>query len=502
MSLSAERRRLLLRADADASQGAGHAMRCLALGEAWCAAGGDAVLATRAPAPAVAGAYRRAGIAVHELESSGADGLAALSAEVRPEWAVVDGYRFGEQDYRAARAGGARLLAIEDHPGTAPAHADLILNTTGSADAAAYRDPDALDRTMLGLRYGLLRESFREYETWQRQVRDDAKRVLVSFGGAVSESAARVVFDALARVRTPGLVLDALSGVFPGQNDTLRVAGDRAGVALEISGGTDVAHRMAEADLALTAAGSSVFEIAYMQLPAVVFSVAPNQRPVARMFADAGSVLDHGDAASLDASSLAREVERLLSDPLARRQLAAAGRTAADGFGQRRVVMRMAGHPLWLRRATGDDSRWFWEWRNDVSTREHSFTQQEIAWADHERWFTHQLADRNTLMLVGVNAADEPIGQIRFDGVAEGGAVVNVSLAPSQRGAGHGSWLIALGCEWLFRTTRAASAIARVKTTNPASISAFERAGFTQREQRDGELEFSRERETRTAGMR
>jgi len=191
----------------------------------------------------------------------------------------------------------------------------------------------------------------------------------------------------------------------------------------------------------------------------------------------------------------------LLGDVSTRRELAAAGRSAADGFGQRRVVMRMAGHPLWLRRATGADSRRFWEWRNDVATREQSFTQQEIPWADHDRWFTHKLADPDTLMLVGVNAVDEPIGQIRFDGVTQRAPVVNVALAPNHRGAGHGSWLIALGCQWLFRSTRAASAIARIKTTNPASIRAFERAGFTQLEQRDGELVFSFRREVRKAGM-
>src|SRR5438128_1660166 len=88
--------RLLIRADASATHGLGHAMRMIALAEAWVADGGTVSLlgeTTRL----VRERATATGIALEPFEG-GDEGarVTRLAVErLRPQWVVADGYRFG-----------------------------------------------------------------------------------------------------------------------------------------------------------------------------------------------------------------------------------------------------------------------------------------------------------------------------------------------------------------------------------------------------------------------
>jgi spore coat polysaccharide biosynthesis predicted glycosyltransferase SpsG len=62
---------------------------------------------------------------------------------------------------------------------------------------------------------------------------------------------------------------------------------------------------MAWADVAVTAAGSTCWELCYAGLPALVTVLADNQRGVAAALADAGAVRSLGAAGDVTAAALA-----------------------------------------------------------------------------------------------------------------------------------------------------------------------------------------------------
>src|SRR5215211_6709934 len=140
---------MLVRADASAAIGMGHAMRCLALAQALGDEQGRRTVFLMADPPG-AFAERAApdGIPVAALEAApggeeDAAATLALAAQHGAEWVVVDGYHFDGGYQRALVAGGARVLAFDDHGHAGTYHADLVLNQNLGAGPEPYARRDA-----------------------------------------------------------------------------------------------------------------------------------------------------------------------------------------------------------------------------------------------------------------------------------------------------------------------------------------------------------------------
>lgn len=132
---------------------------------------------------------------------------------------------------------------------------------------------------------------------------------------------------------------------------------------------------------------------------------------------------------------------------------------------------------LTLRRWGASDCRRIWEWANDATVRAVSFSQEEIPWEDHQRWFAARLQDADTIGYVVLDG-ERPVGQVRFDLGQDDTAVISVSIDASQRGRGLGHRAIALGCRALHESHPQLEVLAYILPDNRASLEAFSAAGF------------------------
>src|SRR5262249_48035139 len=145
-----------IRADANATIGAGHAMRSLALAQAWRRRGGDVTWFTVTPPPLVRAAVEQAGVSIEPS----ADADRAWSRLVRwieshdGAWVAFDNYDLDLRAQRAAVAAGARLLVVDDCAFGAEFDCDILLNQSIGADSMTYRTAPRT-RCLLGPRYAL-----------------------------------------------------------------------------------------------------------------------------------------------------------------------------------------------------------------------------------------------------------------------------------------------------------------------------------------------------------
>ena len=133
-----------------------------------------------------------------------------------------------------------------------------------------------------------------------------------------------------------------------------------------------------------------------------------------------------------------------------------------------------------LRRATRDDSRRVWEWRNDPVARRASLTSAEIAYEEHARWFFQKLRDPKVRLFIATDHHGKGLGYVRFE-LSGQEAEMSVGIDPQRRGQGVGTAAITRGSEQLLATEPIQRIVARVRRDNPASIAVFERAGFVRR---------------------
>jgi len=226
---------------------------------------------------------------------------------------------------------------------------------------------------------------------------------------------------------------------------------------------TNMPELMANADIAVTACGTTSWELAFMGLPSVGLVLADNQMGVAAALVRENLIRYPGRA---DTAQIAAAVDSLRTDPDSRLQMSRRGRDVVDGMGVERVATALHAPFLVLRRACEADCRLVWEWANEPKARMASFSSDPIPWDDHKRWYEARLNDPDCFFYIASSREGELLGQIRFDlSVSEG--VVSVSVAPAARGKGHGAALIAI-------------IHAYIKPGNLASCRAFESADFTQ----------------------
>jgi UDP-2,4-diacetamido-2,4,6-trideoxy-beta-L-altropyranose hydrolase len=474
---------LLIRADASIAMGTGHAMRCLALAQAWQDVGGRVVFAMAEATSAIHARLVAERCEVVSISSAAgtpedASQTIAIGNEQKAEWIVVDGYHFTAEYQRALKAAGFKILFLDDYGHSQHYSADVVLNQNVCARVERYADREAQTRLLLGPRYCLLRREFGAWRNWKREVSPVCHHVLVMMGGSDPENLTARVIQALALARLEGVQTTVVVGGsnphFAMLQNLATQSGQKITLRRDVS---NIAEPMAAADVAISAAGSTCWELCLLGLPALLVDVADNQSELARELDRRGCAVHVGDRA-VSVEKIAEQLKRLVGSQELRQSLSQRSHELVDGDGAKRVVSVLRGTDgVRLRRARADDIRLLWEWANDPEVRAASFSSSPIPWETHVAWFAEKVGRNRSLLFIAENDAGIAFGQIRFD-LKGGEAELNLSLAKEKRGLGLAVPLIEAGVRELLAGTDCERVHAFVKPQNAASARAFEKAGF------------------------
>jgi UDP-2,4-diacetamido-2,4,6-trideoxy-beta-L-altropyranose hydrolase len=342
---------LLIRADAGAEMGAGHVMRCIALAQAWQKAGGRTVFAL-ATGTELEGRIRSQGAEVVKIKArsasdADADETAKLCSRLHADWLVIDGYHFSDAYRRSMRALPLRLLLMSDgvEGDESQAHAwkcDIALNPDPDVVAQALSRPNDNVVCLHGSRYALLRREFLDFRGAPRRIPDNARRVLVTLGGGDNHNVTHQVLDALTDLNHLDLELTLVVGASYQYSQPLQAAVDSSRQTAKLLRNADnMPELMAQADLAITAGGGTCYELAFMQVPMFLITMAKNHERAAGAFASAGAAFHAGWFSSLSRESLAASLCGVIGDGELRTKLITQAGRMVDGKGAERVVEAM-----------------------------------------------------------------------------------------------------------------------------------------------------------------
>lgn len=261
--------------DLGARTGAGHFVRCLALGSALHSQGMQVTMASD---------FSDVDWAEPEARAAGLATISAASPAVVPtlatDWhvTVVDSYIATASDFADMPT---PLVAIDDEA-LRPLPAQLIINQNLSAAELDYSPWWAGSTTphpivLRGPRFALLRDQFREHRPAQFRPRgwEGQPRVLVLLGGTDAHG---LIVPLATRVLAELPPVDLTAIAPEGAIDQLRGIAVPAGSTLTASGPvTDIAALMDRADLVVSAAGTTVWELCCLGVPMALITVAANQ---------------------------------------------------------------------------------------------------------------------------------------------------------------------------------------------------------------------------------
>ncbi len=338
---------LLIRADASPDIGTGHVMRCLAIAQAWQDRGGRAIFFMAKSTPAINERLSGEGceIVANAAEIGGATD-ARITVEtcrkLASDWLILDGYCFDSQYEARVCEAGPKVLYVEDW-GMDRTDANIVLNPNLTARESQYTHRPGSVR-LLGTRYALLRREFRNWTNWHREIPASARKVLVTLGGSTPEHVAVRILEALTMLKNEIEQVFFVMGASSREHSSLARAAAPLDKRVTFQrAATDMATLMAQADIAIAAAGSTCWEMCFMGLPSLIMDVADNQTAEAMELDRQGCAKYLGNANTFRAETLASELSTMLGSEKMRSQMSSRCRSLVDGRGAERVVSAMLG---------------------------------------------------------------------------------------------------------------------------------------------------------------
>lgn len=334
---------VVLRCDASASIGIGHAIRCYALAQAFRDAGFTPVFLM-----ATGEEILRAQMREDVFETIGLDAVTGSpedSAQTRhylehraARFLVLDGYDFGLEYQRSVRDGHWAMLVFDDEANR-PICADFVLNQNLLASEAMYAGlTDAY--LLLGTRYAALRRQFQDRRRTPAAVHDpNLINVLISIGGSDPHDYAAELVDTLEGVD----VLDLRVLLGPAYRGKLANCEDhQTGSRLTyVRNVSQMADQIRWADVAVIGAGSTTWEVCCLGVPAVLVVSADNQRAIAAAVEARGAGRQLDPRALPIGATVACWLKEWAGQPEKRRQMSKAASSLVDGLGAARVVQAL-----------------------------------------------------------------------------------------------------------------------------------------------------------------
>lgn len=470
---------LVIGAECGIQIGTGHVMRCLALAQSWKRSGGSVTFLLPEGSSAIEQRIRSEGFLLEALAPGQfADAVVNRMLHSKPRVAVLDGYNFGSREQSTLSKAGLAVLTLDDYGHATEYPVRWMLNQSAGARPEMYARRADNARLLLGPAYALLREEFLPWLGWKRSIPEKAGKILVTIGGSDPDNLSLQILESLVVLGRADLKGVLAVGSSNPHLQALQSATERLTAPVRIvHNALDMPGLMAWADVAISGAGGTSYELCYMGLPSLLFVIAENQRSGADRLSELSVVAHAGTARGFNQEKFVEQLRRLIDSYEQRHALSNRARALVDGLGADRVRAALLDRELTLRPIRETDCKLLFSWATDPAARNASFHSAPILWEDHEKWLAHKLRDPDSVIYVGETCTGEPVGQVRFHLDGER-ATLSVVVAPKFRGAGWGKELIAFSIRTLARTHSTRRVNAFVKPDNQPSIRLFESSGF------------------------
>lgn len=333
--------RIAIRADSSSTIGTGHVMRCLTLSEELLANGHTVAFYTsEIEVPWLRQLISELEIEMHYVEES------SLSIEqfssFNPDWIVVDSYVIPSSEI-SNLCSSVRTLAIVDLDSRGIS-ADLFLDQNFNSENAVWPE-NVTNKLLAGVKYSLIRNkilSSRRPRPWK--FKQHTPNILCVMGGSDPSGTIIPIAEALSKVTMEFTATIVCTPQWQTEVEK-RLSHDSRVTIVEPT--NEIGHLYSQADLVVSAAGSSAWEICTLGIPSLLIAVADNQQLPLTQTREAKLALTL-DRLSTEKDKFVQEIkeslELLIQDEILREELSSNSLKHFDGEGKKRVVQALESH--------------------------------------------------------------------------------------------------------------------------------------------------------------
>jgi len=248
------------------------------------------------------------------------------------EFVIIDSYLAPVEYYEFLKSNFGRVIAIDDY-NRIEYPVDLLLNTNIYGDSLDYSNQHA--RTVGGSQYVILRESIKNGRNTFK-INDFIGKVLVMFGGSDYRG---IMPGLIESIYKDGYSIIAVAGsdeykkrllaLLP-KSDRIKIAG--------FADDNEMVKLFTEIDVAITAAGQTLNELAYLGIPAISVCIDKDQFLNIKTYHERGFLLDLICWDDKELKSKILEQLNNIKKTSLRIKLSETGRTIVNGTGKENIL--------------------------------------------------------------------------------------------------------------------------------------------------------------------
>ncbi|AJD92135.1 hypothetical protein JMA_28180 [Jeotgalibacillus malaysiensis] len=403
---------------------------------------------------------------------------------------IVDSY-LASKDICEVISNRARKVLFIDDNGRIEYPDGIIVNPSLHPKAVTYPETDR-NCYLIGPKYSILRPPFTK--AVRESIQSDVKEVLVTMGGSDLHNLTPDILKLLTGDH-PSIHFNVVIGSAFHQTQQIKQLTSPNISFFEQVNAEEMKGLMLTSDLAITAAGQTIFECAATRTPFIPVQVIENQHQNMKALIDQKLVkhsLFHNEP-EFDQKLKTAFDDMLLNNVRLRLYEKLAG--VVDGQGSKRIVDAILNPAAqtkryFLRNVTNEDMKPVFELSNEDYVRKHSINQSKIEWSDHKNWFKQMIQSEDHVFYVVTDETGQFLGQIRYQ-LEGSSATVSISLGRALAGKGMSGKLMSESISKLQREKKEITQIiAYVSEDNLLSKKLFERLHFRLKENNHGLLQF------------
>lgn len=329
-----------IRADAGPSLGYGHVCRTLSVASRLQATGGMQVRYLMKP-ESDSKLPQTSGYDVVRLPD---DSIKGVMEAVEPENGplILDFLDLKSEDLMRLQQAGFCTVVFTDGQRLKTYPANVVVDYAPGATQLPYQ---GLTTTCfcLGPAYFPLRREFLNQQA-HRKPRDAVQNVVITFGGSDPDDQTSRILQLLSRKPHPWKIIAILGPGYTGQAE--KIASPDGSVEL-LRNVTDMAQVLVRAGLAISGAGGTALELAYLGVPGLLLVLSEDQQSIASAMAQVGAAINLGWSEHVCDHDIWHTIEQVAADSTRLNEMSEAGQRLVDGQGSDRITRAII--EAWLR---------------------------------------------------------------------------------------------------------------------------------------------------------
>lgn len=252
---------------------------------------------------------------------------------------------------------------------------------------------------------------------------------------------------------------------------------------------------MNKADIAISTAGQTIYELIYSQTPFIAIQVAENQSNNIKLIE---KFISPNVILRFNQNDFKKNIQLVFSKICnfdIRKRLLIKLDNCIDGLGSKRIIDEFIANynnfsDILIRKATSNDISDVFELSNKDYVRKYSINTAKILWDEHLKWFNNALESKNVVFYIVTNKDNIFLGQVRYN-ITNNDAIISISLIDKLIGKGLSKSILDNAINALFQERIEVRTItALVSESNFPSLKLFNKLNFRLETTNDGINQF------------